>query len=414
MKFRHFIYATLLLASCATTKDATDAAQGVIKDTHNSSVNAAQENKNSMTIKRYNTPNGFAFSLLEYIIGKETQENICISPASAECALAMVANGARERTLEQILSTLDSKSLDSLNNKEIYKQPIKEGGTKLTLSNSIWVNKKQPVKEQFIADNKKYHNAYVSNVPFNDNTASTINDWCSQNTNGKINNIVDKLDDKTKMLLINALYLKGAWRDEFNKNATTDEPFTKADGTTTTVKMMHQTLTTSYNLDNNLRMISMPIAESHIRVWFILPRKGMSMSEAAAHLATNFNNLCKEAYHTQRIKLSLPRFSIEYKTSLKESLMALGMTDAFDENANFSEISDKPLYINDVMQKTYLKIDEKGAEAAAVTHVSVGLLAMRPTKEPIEVKFDRPFLYVITDAMTNSILFTGQVGNPTE
>ena len=94
--------------------------------------------------------------------------------------------------------------------------------------------------------------------------------------------------------------------------------------------------------------------------------------------------------------------------------MALGMTDAFDENANFGEISDKPLYINDVMQKTYLKIDEKGAEAAAVTYVSVGLLAMRPTKEPIEVKFDRPFLYVITDAMTNSILFTGQVGNPTE
>lgn len=413
MTIKYLIYATLLFASCATAKDAADTVRGGSMETNNSTV-VIQGNKKSMTIKRYNTPNGFAFSLFEYICDNDTQENICISPASAECALAMVANGAKERTLEQILSTLGSESLDSLNKKENFKQQLEESETILTSANSIWVNEKQSVKQQFIADNKKYHNAFVSNVPFNESTANIINDWCSKNTNGKISNIVDNLDNSTRLLLINALYLKGAWKEEFNKNATTDESFTKADETVTTVKMMHQTLTTSYNLDENIRMVSMPIKNSNINVWFILPRRGMSMSEAAAHLATNYDTLRKGVNPRQRVNLSLPRFKTEYRTSLKESLTALGMSDAFGSSANLKGISDAPLYIDDVLQKTYLRIDEKGAEAAAVTSVMVGLLSMRPTSEPIELKFDRPFLYMITDTQTDNILFIGKVGNPTE
>lgn len=415
MKFRYLIYATCLFASCATAKDAADAAQrGSTYTPDNNSTAATQGNKKSMTIKRYNTPNSFAFSLFEYICANDTQENICISPASAECALAMVANGAKERTLEQILSTLGSESLDSLNKKEIFIEPLEESETILTSANSIWVNEKQTVKEQFLADNQKHHNAFVSNVPFNNSTAGIINDWCSQKTNGKINSIVDKLDKRTKMLLINALYLKGVWYNKFNEKATTEETFTKADETVTTVKMMHQTLTTSYNLDNNLRMVSMPISESYINVWFILPRRGISMSEAAAHLAKNYDTLRKGVNTRQRVNLSLPRFTTEYKTSLKESLTALGIADAFGSSANFRGISDAPLYIDDVLQKTYLRINEAGAEAAAVTSVMIGCLAMRPTSEPIELKFDRPFLYMITDRQTDNILFIGKVGNPTE
>ena len=158
----------------------------------------------------------------------------------------------------------------------------------------------------------------------------------------------------------------------------------------------------------------MPISESYINVWFILPRRGISMSEAAAHLAKNYDTLRKGVNTSQRVNLSLPRFTTEYKTSLKESLTALGIADAFGSSANFSGISDAPLYIDDVLQKTYLRIDETGAEAAAVTSVMVGYLAMRPTSEPIELKFDRPFLYMITDTKTNNILFMGKVGNPTE
>lgn len=424
MKLKHLTLATLLLASCVTTKDAADSAVNNSTATADNNTTAKVEvmskeaERNSIAKERNEEgvqSNSFAFSLFKHILCNETEENICLSPASAECAIAMAANGAKGQTLKQILSALNcTEDPDALNHKEYYTLSDEESTTTLLSANSIWINENLPVKAQFIADNIMYHNAQVANVPFNSSTTSAINDWCSQKTNGKITKIIDRLNENDKMILINALYLKGRWEDKFSKGATTDAPFTKSDGTVTTVKMMHQTLTTSYNLDDNLRMVSMPMKNSHIRALFILPRQGMSMSEAAAHLASSYDTLCKGMYPRQRIKLSLPRFKTEYSTSLRNSLEALGMSDAFGRNANFKGISKKPLYINDILQKTYLSIDEEGAEAAAVTSIMVGCLAARPTTEPIEVKFDRPFFYTITDTRTNNILFIGKVGNPTE
>ena len=416
MHLRYLIFPTLLLASCTTVKDRTES---IKENTTNVAIEAMVQDRINNTqatenVEKREEQDYFAFSLFERICGSDTSENICISPASAESALAMVANGAQGNTLEQILSTLDSDMLDSLNNKKLYQEPIEGSHTTITSANSIWINENLPVKEKFIADNKRYHNAEVANVPFNDNTLSKINEWCSQKTNGKITDILDKLDNSTKMLLINALYLKGGWRNEFNKNATEDAPFTKADGTTVNVKMMHQTVTTSYNLDDNLRMVAMPLKESNIDVLFVLPRRGMSMNDAIANLAASYDTLRRDMNPRQRVKLWLPRFKTEYKRSLKEQLMAMGMSDAFGSSANLKGISDAPLYIDDILQKTYLSIDEKGAEAAAVTSVTVGLLSARPTTEPIELKFDRPFIYIITDTQTGNILFIGKVGNPTE
>lgn len=420
MQFRYLIYAALLLASCATAKDATDSmAESSINSKHNvaNTGHIAQKSEISQEIKkkeREKRTDRFAFTLFGHICNNDANENICISPASAECALAMVANGAKGKTLEQILATLNSEDLASLNNKVFYEAPSEDGGTIVSSANSIWVNENMPVKEKFINDNKIFHDAEVANVPFDAGTLSAINDWCSHKTNGKIVKILDRLDENSRMILINALYLKGQWKDEFNKSATADAPFTKADGTVTTVKMMQQTLTTSYNLDDNLRMVSMPIRNSNLNVWFVLPRQGLSISEAVTHLASSYDTLRNGMNHSQRVRLYLPRFKTEYSTSLRESLKALGMTNAFNNKANLKGISKVPLYIDDVLQKTYLKIDEKGAEAAAVTSVMIGMLAMRPTSEPIEVRFDRPFLYIITDTQTDNILFIGKVGNPTE
>lgn len=147
---------------------------------------------------------------------------------------------------------------------------------------------------------------------------------------------------------------------------------------------------------------------------FVLPHRGVSIKEATQHLAHNYNKLNQEMLYNKRIILSLPRFKCEYTTGLTGVLEAMGIKDAFNGRANFQGISDAPLYISDILQKSYLKINEEGAEAAAVTAIMVGCLAMRPTEKPIEVKFDRPFIYLIVDQATGNILFIGKTDNPQE
>lgn len=423
MRIASIIITIIMFTACASSRRTTDGVQeetiGTVDNPTATAIGTDKETDERMNSNRTDNDTKqrglFAFLLLDHICRSDKNENICISPASVKCALAMAANGAQGQTLEQILSTIEAtRGLGYLNNSNLYTAKVSRDETTLSIANSIWVNKNTPVKEKFIADNQKYHKAEVVNAPFNDSTLSAINDWCKEKTNGKITSILDRLDNQTKMILLNAIYLRGRWRNEFYKESTHDAPFTKADGTTTNVKMMSQTLTTAYNRDDKVSIISLPFNNSSVAMQFVLPHKGTSIVEAARHLAHNYDTLCKSMNHRQRIDLSLPRFKCEYNTGLKSTLQALGMSDAFDSRANFAGISDEPLYIDEIMQKTYLKIDEEGAEAAAVTSVLIGAMAMRPTSDPIELKFDRPFIYLIVDRGSENILFVGKSDNPQE
>lgn len=421
MRIVRIILSSLVLVACASSGGiAKEEQESTI--TSNASIAATigtdYNTDKKMSSNEYNidtVPGQFAFELFKRICIDNNSENICISPASAKCALAMVANGAKGETLEQILSILGhSDGLESLNSIKFYNSTQDSEGAILSVANSIWINENFPVKEKFITDNQLYYKAKIANVPFCDSTVKAINEWCSQNTKGKIPSIISHLDDETKMLLLNAIYFNGKWKDEFSKSATEDAPFTKADGTTTNVKMMNQTLTTAYNIDDKVRIVSLPFKNSTIQMQFVLPHRGVSIKEATQHLAHNYNKLNQEMLYNKRIILSLPRFKCEYTTGLTGVLEAMGIKDAFNGRANFQGISDAPLYISDILQKSYLKINEEGAEAAAVTAIMVGCLAMRPTEKPIEVKFDRPFIYLIVDQATGNILFIGKTDNPQE
>lgn len=425
MRIVSIIIAIIMFTACASSRRTADEARAGVTDTDGNTpataISTDRETDKKMNSNDNRTDNDtkqdglFAFILLDHICRNDKNENICISPASVKCALAMAANGAQGQTLEQILSTIEvTRGLGYLNSSTIYTINNGDDETTLSIANSIWINKNVPVKEKFIADNQKYHNAEVVNAPFDNSTLSAINNWCKEKTNGKITSILDKLDNQTKMILLNAIYLRGRWRNEFYKESTHDAPFTKADGTTTNVKMMSQTLTTAYNRDDKVSIISLPFNNSRVAMQFVLPHKGTSIDEAARHLAHNYDTLCEGMSYRQRIALSLPRFKCEYNIGLKSALKAMGMSDAFGHKANFEGISDEPLYIDEIMQKTYLKINEEGAEAAAVTAIMVGAMAMRPTSDPIELKFDRPFIYLIVDKSTDNILFIGKSDNPQE
>ena len=340
-----------------------------------------------------------------------SSENICISPLSAQMALSMTAAGATGETKEEIYGALQQSGNVNAKCKDIIDN-IGNDECEVSIANSIWINEKLNVKEDFVKESKKYFNAQVTTAPFNKATLKNINDWCSTMTNGKIKSILDEIKKSDRMYLINALYFKGAWTTAFDKSNTVQKPFTTVNGNVVEVDMMHQTKKTIYYEDSVLQMASMPFRHKY-RMLLILPAEGVSISEAATHLATNYSK-CLDNMSRYSVELSLPRFRSEFKTSLKNTLREMGIEKAFSASSRFDSISDYPLYIDNIVQKTYISIDEEGAEAAAVTGISMALTGLPRPLEKRVLNLNRPFLYMITDYTKENVLFIGKVGDPKE
>lgn len=347
--------------------------------------------------------------LLHSIYSTVEQENICLSPLSAEIALAMTATGAEGETMQQmhnVIQTGDSRYYNGL-----IADLRKEGKwSEMKIANSIWINRNLDVKESFKNANREMFDAQVNTIPFDSQATGLINDWCKQNTQGKINGIIDKVEPHHMMFLINALYFKASWSTPFNAKFTEKASFTTSGNSVVDVDMMKQTFNTAYYIDDVVQMATKPFKERYDML-FILPRYGKSIDDAIAHLATNYDS-CINSMERYKVEFSMPKFKCEYRTSLKESLCGMGMARAFSGKAEFGGISQAPLYIDDVIQKTFINVDEEGAEAAAVTAVAVGLLAMRDQTPKSTMTLNRPFIYAIRDCATGTILFIGKVGNP--
>lgn len=362
------------------------------------------------------TPRTFATALFDRACKNTEKENICISPASTAWTLGMLANGADGNTLAQIIGMLGHDNIDSLNNRQKEQAAtITKGDTSVTaiISNSIWINNKLAVKAPFVDRTSIYYDATINTRKFDNATLRDINDWCAQKTNGKINSILSKLDNRTKMLLLNALYFKATWSRPFNARATTEHPFAKENGDTTMVAMMNQRIRTAYFENDTVQMAYKPFGDGNFSMLFIVPQPSIGMQKTTAALIDKFDHWHAQMQEGTNVNLGLPKFSTEYDTSLKTALCSMSITDAFGPSANFSQISASPLYVDDIIQKCYIKIDEEGAEAAAVTMASMQLLSARPT-ESKQMIIDRPFIFVITENITkeNNILFIGKIGNP--
>lgn len=361
------------------------------------------------------TANNFAVTLFNKICNIEDKENICISPVSAMYILSMLANGAEGNTLAQITELLETEDIDILNRKQ--KELIKiltecDTDIRVSLANSIWINEKLHVKTPFITANRELYDATIGKSEFSNTTVSEINKWCCEKTNGKIKTIIEKLDSNTRMLLLNALYFKAGWLKPFNENATTQQPFRKENGDTINVDMMSLKAGSLYLENDTLQIVSKPFSNGKFEMLFILPHKNIKISELPNILVHNLDKWQREM-QAENILLGVPKFKTEYGTSLKNTLQMCGITDAFNSNADFSSISDTPLYVDDIIQKSYISIDEYGAEAAAVTMASMQLLSARPTEHKTVI-LNRPFIFAITESITgnNNILFMGKTGEP--
>lgn len=398
-----FLGFALLLLSCSTQKGGGSAtlSDSIVTD-GKQNIAVAGDKEATRSDK------GFWGDLLSDVCESSSMENVCISPLSAQLAMAMVANGAEGETKKEICNTLQIGDDANSHSKRLLS--VQAGQScRFEIANSIWINEKLDVKEEFIAANKEYFDALVERAKFDNNAVDRINEWCKEKTNGRIPSIIEEVRPDDMMYLLNAIYFKAVWSQPFSEENTSKQKFTTEKGEEVEVDMMMQRNAATYYSDDVLSIAEKSYNGGY-RMLLVLPNEGVACGEAAKYLAQNFD-ACIGKMKRCDLQLSLPKFTTEFCTSLKPHLANLGINRAFSKKAQFGGISDTPLLISDVMQKTFIAVDEKGTEAAAVTSVMVGLLSARRPDNVEIMTLDRPFIYAIVKH-DNEVMFVGKVGNP--
>lgn len=344
--------------------------------------------------------------------------NLMISPPSVYFALAMAANGADGETKTEMMKALDAENIpmDDLNEGLNYwmNSITKNRTAKFSIANSIWYKEGFKPSKDFLQANADYYSADIHSLDFSKKSApNTINDWVKNATNSKIDKIVEKINDDLVMYMINAIYFKGDWKYEFPANKTHKSTFNSPSGEIET-DFMNKIGDMDYLEFNGATGVILPYLDERFAFVGLLPKEGDTPRDLMNNLtAMDLLNLIKNK-DVKNIELSIPKFESSYEDSLLDELSAMGMKLPFDpNNADFSMMNEshaKDLSISEVKHKTYIKVDEKGTEAAAVTSIGVGATSM-PIELP-RLTFDRPFIYGIVDVTTGIPLFIGIMENP--
>lgn len=367
------------------------------------------------------TPTYFADALNAYM---PNDQNYMISPFSIKIALAMAANGAAGETQSEILKVLGIKNLDNYNQyiKNIMAIYDKAQVSQFEIANSVWQNAsfaRSDYQPDFLTTMADFYNAEIG-VVNNENMLSEINGWVSEKTNDKIKNIINESavnNSEYQNLLINAIYFKGAWKNTFSKNNTQANTFTNYDKTTSTADFMNQTDYFSYGKYADIQIIKMPYSKINyntetyqtikdtdidLNMYILLGDQQITNPEQILD-NVNLNN--------KYVQLSLPKFKVEYENEMSKALNDLGIKKAFSfskaDLSNMLQYSDQKA-ITRVLHKTYIAIDEKGTEAAAVTSITEGSTS-EPIDSPVIMKVDHPFTYIIRDDASGEVIFIGQI-----
>ena len=360
----------------------------------------------------------FAFALLKKIEASEPQgDNLFVSPLSLHIALGMLVNGAEGETKSELLQTLkaDNLSTEELNTAyQVLLRDLPEADKNVTLAvaNSMWSRKGLSVKKNFNDVLSTIFNSEIYTETFDSGTVQKINQWASDNTNGKINKVIEQIDQSLVMFLMNALYFKGDWRYSFDKARTQDWNFRLHTGADKKVKMMFVESDLRCYGDTDFAAVELPYSSGQFNFTFFVPADGKSVNELIQQFDHEKWNTVQTGMGKIGIRAGLPKFTMEYEIQLKRALKQMGMNKPFTEAAEFSGISDAGLMVNFVKQNTFLAIDEVGTEAAAVTTIGVGVTSETGPRPLSSIIADRPFFFVISENTSNTILFTGRITNP--
>jgi serine protease inhibitor len=363
--------------------------------------------------------NGFGLTLFKTLQPGATG-NIAISPLSVAVALQILYNGAAGGTQTAMAQTLElgALSLSDMNSANAALQAsllTADPLVKLILANSLWTQSSDStVLASFTQADETYYGATLGDLA---GAPANVNAWVSNETQGLITNILPARDYSSDVAIIaNALYFKAPWSSAFDVTQTAAASFTLADGTQTSVPMMHQTGSYPYLEGANFQAVSLPYGAGRLSMLIILPSAGVSLSSFVADLSLDDLNAWVSELKTAAGKIGLPRFSVTYQTQgLSGVLGTLGMSVALcppsGSGANFSALSSQPgACVSDVEHQTVVEVDEAGTVAAAATTVTVGISAVPLSN--FTLTMDRPFLYAIRDDVTGELLFFGALMNP--
>ncbi|WP_423129160.1 serpin family protein [Gaoshiqia sp. Z1-71] len=363
--------------------------------------------------------NQFGLELFQQLLDEESgNSNLMISPLSVSLALAMAYNGADGDTKSQMEALLHKNGFSPDEINKAYQNLVDalashDSRVNLEIANAVFYNRNFSVKSSFLQTNKVYYQAEVKDLDFSNAAATlkTVNDWVKLNTNNKIESILDQVSPYDVLYLLNAVYFKGIWTYQFDKKETRNRVFFLEDGRELSVPTMVVEETFRYTDQSQFELIELPYGGEKYAMLIFLPKSGYSADDVARLLTPEDLSSWLSNMHGYNKKVFLPKFEFSYDKGLTETLKALGMTDAFSPYlANFSGISDaNDLFVSDVLHKTYLKVDEQGTEAAAVTAVIIGTTSAGP--DPV-FAVDHPFVFAIREKDTNAILFIGKVSNP--
>ena len=367
----------------------------------------------------------FAFDLYQALKGEEG--NLFYSPHSISLALAMTYAGARGETEQQMADTLNfilSQELlhPAFNSLDLELASRGEGaggkdgeGFRLNVTNDLWGQVDYTFLTEFLDVLAENYSAGLRTLDFiNEPEASrvTINEWISDQTEGRIEELIPQglIDAFTRLVLTNAIYFNAAWQYPFDEEGTRDGPFYLLEGGEVTVPMMSQTESFGYTEGDGYQAVELLYDGGELAMVILLPDSGEFKGFEKSLDAGKVSGIISDIENKQ-VALTMPKYEFESAFMMKETLKAMGMTDAFTDMADFSGMTGKrDLYIDNVVHKAYVGVDEAGTEAAAATAVIMKLTAM--PAEPVEVTVDRPFIFLIRDIETNAILFLGRVVNP--
>jgi len=388
-----------------------------------SSVAHSEGSQNTVDSRLTAASSRFSFKLYNELLKRRAgNNNTFVSPPSVMLALAMTYNGAAGSTREAMARTLEVEgmSLEDVNRAFAdLKSALAPADPKvqLKIANSLWVRNGFTLNPAFIERNKQHYAAEIANLNFADPAApKTINSWVSKNTEGKIDKIIDQISDGDVLFLINAIYFKGQWQFEFKKENTKSDVFRLAGGEQKQVPMMSQSSHYLYYKGKDFQSVVLPYGTGRVSMYVFLPDEQKGLDQFEKDLTPENWDTWMRSFQFYPGDLMLPRFKVEWESELNEPLKALGMAEAFDARADFSQMakgnSGNGLFISEVRQKSFCEVNEEGTVAAAVTSVTTSLASVQQPREKFVMKVDRPFFFAIRDNLTGVVLFMGSVTNP--
>ncbi len=346
---------------------------------------------------------GFALSFFQKANSTVNyDENLVVSPYSAGVALSMLAEGAEGQTRAELDDALNGclfKAEDLGSNDSIV----------VKSANSLWAGDNFSIRNRYVSLLEKDYDAFVTTQNFLDPaTVQAINNWCSENTEGKIKEIVDRLSSNDVMILINALYFNAPWQKGFDPESTRKDVFHGVGGDAQ-ADMMYQRSKFRYAQYQGCQMVELPYAGGRYSMYVVLPPEGMDVNSMIPYISESAFDAAMGMLDSREVILTMPKFKLETSLILNDALQDMGVETAFSGAADFKGIAATgSLVLEQVKQKCYIDVTEEGTEAAAVTSVQVRLTSV--DRNPVaRMVVDRPYLFFIQDSQSGNILFAGKV-----